>query len=245
MWHCRCTATLESERIVLILIKHNIQGHYSLECVRWCLIQSWRWVNFLSQTLHVYGFSPVCVRRWFFRVLIAVNRIGQKSQAYGRSPVWMRRCLTRELDVVKADPHWSHMNGWSPEWVRWCESNSPLVTYEPLQVEQWNDLVCECRFMCCRRLVLWENAFPQTVHWNGRSPLWDRICSRSVENWLNPFGQCGHWCFLLSRCSFKWMASKSWLENTSEQTELGNGSSRCCLKCAARLVSWMKTRLQI
>lgn len=33
------------------------------------------WVNFTSHSLHLYGFSPECRRRWVFRLLVLLKRL--------------------------------------------------------------------------------------------------------------------------------------------------------------------------
>ena len=46
--------------------------------------------NALWHKLHLYGFSPVWVLKWFFKVIMCANALWQSVHWYGFSPVWVR-----------------------------------------------------------------------------------------------------------------------------------------------------------
>ena len=43
-----------------------------------------------------------------------MNLLSHTGHLWGLSPLWMRRWVLRELEVEKAFPHTSHSNGFSP-----------------------------------------------------------------------------------------------------------------------------------
>lgn len=106
------------------------------KCDRSCVA----WMKLLSQKLHAYGRSPVCVLLWRFNVSFAEKlfpHCSNKSnairkcnlvcamaflltawQVYGFSPVWDLRCFRSAPFDGNDLSHKSHENGFSPVWVR-------------------------------------------------------------------------------------------------------------------------------
>ena len=92
------------------------------------------WTNCFSQTRHLNGCSPVCVRWWTFMFDDDVNVRPHTSQLKRRSPA-----CTTDMCLVKfagcENRHWQTppANGRSPVWIRmwrftWCDWNCLLHT---------------------------------------------------------------------------------------------------------------------
>jgi len=61
-----------------LLIAHFSHG-FSPVCVRWWFFRLLLWVNDLPQTLHEYGLSSVCVRWWITRLVLWANGVPKMS----------------------------------------------------------------------------------------------------------------------------------------------------------------------
>ena len=67
------------------------------------------WLNFLLQTAHSKGFSPVWVRRWAWRWHPWLNFLLQTAHSKGFSPVWVRRCTARADSDLQVLLHTVHV----------------------------------------------------------------------------------------------------------------------------------------
>ena len=85
-----------------------------------CLIRRLFCEKALSQWLHWYGFSSVCVRRCFVRSQLWMKALSHWVHWYGFSPVCVSIWLSRTILHEKPISHWEHLNGFSPVWVIIC-----------------------------------------------------------------------------------------------------------------------------
>jgi hypothetical protein len=78
-------------------------------------------------TLHQYGYTPLCVRWFDFRLDCCLNNLLHTSQQYGCSPLWTRLCLLRLFWWMNDILHTSQKNGRSHYvWTYACSDN--LIT---------------------------------------------------------------------------------------------------------------------
>lgn len=73
-----------------------------------------------------------------------VNDLSQCVHLYGFSPVWVRRCTVRFPLCEKDLLHLSHLWGFSPVWTRLWRSRWPLPGNSFLQMSQ-QSIAPECR----------------------------------------------------------------------------------------------------
>ena len=61
--------------------------------MRSCLFSLPCSLNILLYCVHLYGFTPVCIRSCVFRESSWKNALLQYVHLYGLTPIWIRRCL--------------------------------------------------------------------------------------------------------------------------------------------------------
>lgn len=104
---------------------------YCLEHLTFFLCRR-KWVdeeNPVPQTLHLKGLIPVCLCKWFFRLLGWWNPYPHTEHLYGFSPVCVLTCLLSEKEVEKQASHWLHLCGFSPVCVLICTVKSLAWAY--------------------------------------------------------------------------------------------------------------------
>ena len=156
---------------------------------------------------HLYGFSPVWIRRWVLRLEDWLNVLSHMWHMYCLSSVWIlmwRRNVSRSLNALS---HTWHSNGFSPVWLRMCSARWWLVKQHlshsvHMYLPRWI-FICrprECRdekrlshssqeysfsalwtLLCLMRLCDVLNRLLQTVHSNGFSPVWRRQCTAKAR----------------------------------------------------------------
>ena len=87
--------------------------------IRW-LLRSLLREKALPQSLHWYGFSPVCVLTCIIRASFPEKALSQWLHWYSISPVCVLICLTSVLLCKNTLPHWLHWYGLSPVCVFRC-----------------------------------------------------------------------------------------------------------------------------
>jgi len=78
------------------------------------------WLKLLLHSEHLYGFSPVWIRMWTFRIPDRLNVLSHIRHLYGFSPVWTLRCLSKFERWLNALSHTWHSYGLSPLWILLC-----------------------------------------------------------------------------------------------------------------------------
>jgi len=72
----------------------------------------------------IYKWCTRCI--WFFKVFLSANSLWHSGHLYGFSPVWIRKCRVRLFWRRKDFPQMPHVQGFSPVWVRMCRVISVL-----------------------------------------------------------------------------------------------------------------------
>ena len=72
-----------------------------LECISVCLVSLLKLLKHLPHTLHLYGFSPVCVLVHFCRLPSELKHLSHTLHLYGFYPVCVLVCFCRLPDVAK------------------------------------------------------------------------------------------------------------------------------------------------
>ena len=124
-----------------------------------CVLRSLLWVNFLSHSSQMNGFSLVWILSCILRSPPRENCLVQWLQWYGFSPVWILSCLFK-YEIVKKDlPHWEQTNCFSPEWfsyvsITFSKSNILFHTLGKRRVFPVREFSCEYSNCFSERIVL-------------------------------------------------------------------------------------------
>ena len=123
-----------------------------LVCVRMWFLKQPRWANHTPHTSHLNGFSPLWLRKCFFKLLSSEKHDPHKSHGngfswrfilllraqrnshkshlkYGFSPVCVRMWSLKLWNETKHNPHTSHLKGFSPVWVRGISPAGTVFSY--------------------------------------------------------------------------------------------------------------------
>ena len=84
-------------------------------------------MNFLSQTLHAYFFSPLWPASWSLRLPIWVNFLLQMLHSYFFSSLWTALWTFRVVYRVNCCPHSSHSYRFCTSWILSCILRAALV----------------------------------------------------------------------------------------------------------------------
>jgi len=120
-----------------------------------------------EQCLHEYGFAPVWIRTWSFRLSIILNCFPRwtDSQSHDLLLLWTCcLCVCKWPDCVKRLLHTEHLYGLSPVWT----------------------------LMWVNRLLDWLNALSHKWHLYGLSPMWTLVCMFRLPNSPNALSQMWH-----------------------------------------------------
>ena len=130
---------------------------------------------------------------WREAELLVLKNLLQKEHLYGRSPVWVRRCCVKLPFCVKAFSHTEHRNGLSPVWtLMWFAKldlfwkdlwhKEHLYGCSPVWVRRWS-----VKWPFCLK------ALSHTEHANGLSPVWTLMCSVKLDLPLKDLPHSRHW----------------------------------------------------
>lgn len=146
------------------------------------------WLNFASQILHSYTFTPFsCVFMWYLEFLaIILKQIGHSSvsSSWPNMPLevlWLFMCTFRFILRLNACSQISHLNLRS-DGLRLARS-SGLWTI----------------FMCLPRVDDAVNALLQISHLYRFSPVWISIWPCRLDELANFFSEISKWSVLVTR----------------------------------------------
>uniref|UniRef100_A0A671U9A8 Uncharacterized protein n=1 Tax=Sparus aurata TaxID=8175 RepID=A0A671U9A8_SPAAU len=103
----------------------------------------------LSQTVHSYGLSPLCVLMWTVRYVLRPQAFPQTLQTYDLTPVWIFMCAVRLLMRLKRRPHSEHWYGLSLAWTIMSS------------LDDNNRSLCDTSIRLGTN-ILWEPLFPKS-----------------------------------------------------------------------------------
>jgi len=144
------------------------------------MFRSSEWLNALSHTSYLYGFSPLWILLCLKRFPASVNRLLQTVHSNGFSPEWLRLCVARWRLLWQHLPHSVHL--YLPLWIFIC-------SYRPVWDEKrFSHRVHEykfspvCLFLWMFNCPLVVNRLSHNVHEYG---LGLSSCGRSVKSLLS------------------------------------------------------------
>ena len=166
---------LHTEQLVFL---SWVNDNFSLQWVKTCFCKQAFWVNDLLHNEHQWGFTPVWIIRWRFKLDFRENDLLhiehewvfllQIEQQQGLSSVWVPTCLIRSLfsenDVLHTEqkkPFWSRwqLRRWLVKWA-FCENDL-------LQMEHVKGFSPVCNLIWIFALDCLENCLLQIKHKNG------------------------------------------------------------------------------
>jgi len=123
------------------------------------------WLNALSHSWHLYGFSPLWILLWTSRPSARVNRLLQTVHSSGFSLKCFRLCLARSRLLRQHLPHSVHL--YLPLWIFICWRR-PLEDEKrfPHWVHEYT-FSPECILAWSFKCLLLVNRLWQTVHKYG------------------------------------------------------------------------------
>lgn len=152
-------------------------------------------VNNFVHWSHAYGFSPVCVRKWFCNADFSEQRFSHTWHTYSRLRRWTFLLCLFKLDIcVKALPHSSHTCERTPSWtVVLCTFISNLVRKSFLQMSHAYNFSALCLNKCFRNSAYQAKCLPHTSHVYGRISWWaDRVCLFKLHGSVNDLSHWSH-----------------------------------------------------
>lgn len=93
-------------------------------CDMTCFCRVLGMLNLCPHSLHIYGFSPVCVRRWYLSKVMVLHSLPQSVQAYPSEPKWFFLWHVSSDDFLKACPQMGHLKGFFSTWAFWWAMSS-------------------------------------------------------------------------------------------------------------------------
>lgn len=118
-WFCICRFKFLTCEKVLWQITHLYW--WAPECITfWCCFKVVFLPNEASHWSHLKGLTPLWVTIWFLSVEWSLKRFPHLSQGNGFSPVCVRRCWFRLDELLKVLWQNLHVNGLKPVCVLMC-----------------------------------------------------------------------------------------------------------------------------
>lgn len=141
---CSTHQNAETQRLTHNILNQVFNTSFChFECTSQCFLNVPWCANAFPQSLHMYGFCPVCVRKWIFRFVTCVNVLLHSEQLYGFTDRWIFLWTARVHDSLKVLLHTSHL-------YFFCS---------------------ECRCLCWRKRLGLENVRSHSEQAYGRSPV--------------------------------------------------------------------------
>jgi len=114
---------------VTVKLRTAVQYHFCLflaQCRRRWDARQLDCLNLSPQSLHEYGFSPVCISMCLCMELDWLNFIPHTEHSYGCTPLCIKLCLCNDIYRGNCFPHVSQVKCFSDVCVVWCSSESFL-----------------------------------------------------------------------------------------------------------------------